>query len=353
MARITSGVEAMKLISQGVYQQVPTETLEKVRTYVSMACEEIVDCGARIRPLRVDNKQIGWVRGIHLSEKKVLHRWLSDPTDLLMETLLLGTTLTREQITDLSSLEVRSLALLLNRMQEYDLSVYPYLNAFSTTMTSEKLWHSKGRTLSSYSNRRVELPNGASIKILAPPDHASIWATMCTYREDNKLRVENTMNALMITRAFVGSKATHSLTEELRKVSLSLKPDNIEPWQKVVRPESSMVKDDGWAHGGGDTVEDLLREMKGIESNDKHEQLMAKFEAQQRAEAEAEKKRIEDLLRKYHKDEDIWEESVPVILTNEEVRARELELKRSRSMVKPIVPHDDDNPRDKMRRFDH
>jgi hypothetical protein len=351
-SRITSGVEAMKLLNSGALQQVPPEVLEKVRNQVSLGCEEILDCGARIRPLRVRDRQVGWVRGVHLSEKKILHRWLSDSGEFLIEMLLLGSSFTREELMDFTAIEIRSLARLISKMQEYDLSLYPYLNAFSTTLMSEKLWHAKGTTLSSYTNKIVELPNGNKMKILTPPDHAQIWSTLCTYREGNKLKIESNMNALMVTRAFVGSKATSQISDELRKAGQRLRPDIIDPWQKVVKPQFSYYKDDGWAHGGGDSWEDLKRELEGIEKFDKHEQLMAAFEKQQREAAEAENRRIEDLVRKYHKDEPIWEEA-PVVLSEAEVHAQTLKIKHNRAKLKPDVPHDDPTARDRMRRYDH
>lgn len=349
--RITSGVEAMKLLNAGVFQQVPLEIVDKVKTQVSRACEEILECGARIRPLRVNDKQIGWVRGVHLSERRILHRWLSDPLEFLTEVLLLGTSFTRAQIEEMTSIEIRSLARLLARMQEYELSVYPYMSAYSTTLSSEKLWHSRGTTLSSYSDKMIQLPNGGVMKILAPPDHANIWATLCTYREENKVKIESNLNALMITRAFVGSRATTHLSEELRRASQSLRPDLQEPWQKIVKPVRE-YKEDGWAHGGGDSIEELMKEMHGIDSFDKHEQLMAAFEKQQREAAEKEKDRIEDLVRKYHKDEPVWEDSMPVILSDAEVRHQEQELKKNRKVLNPIVPYESQTPQERIRRFD-
>src|ERR1035437_7212948 len=158
------GVDLMKRITDGHMTQAPTEYVEKVRGQVTDACEELLDVGARIRPLIANKKQVGWIRGLHPSERKMLDRWIYVKEDLVAHVLSLTTSLTPMEIEDLSNSDLRGILNLVRKMTEYDVSLYPYLAAYVSTLSSENLWHRKGAQLSSFENRVVTLPDGKSMK---------------------------------------------------------------------------------------------------------------------------------------------------------------------------------------------
>ena len=87
--------------------------------------------------------------------------------------------------------------------------------------------------------------------------------------------------------------------------------------------------DDGWAHAENlDTREGMLKELYGMVANDKHEQLMAKFEKQQVEAAEGRKRAIEVAATR-RGGLGINVETIQV-MSEMDVRQRELELKRGR-----------------------
>src|SRR5208282_3079660 len=82
-----SGIELMNRISEGIAIQVPSAAIQEVRTEIIKNCEEMLDQGARIRPLFAGKEQIGWIRGLHLSERKLLGRWIFDTNDFVAAVL--------------------------------------------------------------------------------------------------------------------------------------------------------------------------------------------------------------------------------------------------------------------------
>lgn len=345
-----SGVDLMRQINDGVVKQAPTEYVEKVRGKVIDACEELLDIGARIRPLVVDKKQVGWVRGIHPSERKIMDRWIYAQDDLVLNILGLATTLTTEELEDLSSTEIRRLLNIVKRMTEYDVSLYPYLAAYVSTMSSENLWHGKGTRLSSFENRTVLLPDGKHIKILAPPDHARLWATLCTYREQAKKRLDENFNAVLILRSWAGKNAD-PIAAELRTLSRKMATNSVEPWQNIIRVQEEIDVEDGWAHPG-DSVEDLQREMKGFIEGDKHERLMDKFNQQMRDQAEDRKHKLNEVVAR-RGGPGIVEETM-TILTDAEVRQREKDLKKGKPVYKPVAREEREIlslPQEKIRKY--
>jgi hypothetical protein len=79
MAR-TFGADLVQRISEGSLAQIPSEYLARTRDDVSQAIEELIDVGARVRPLYADGKQVGWVRRVHLAERR---RQISSPRGCL------------------------------------------------------------------------------------------------------------------------------------------------------------------------------------------------------------------------------------------------------------------------------
>lgn len=176
---ITRGVDLMRQLNEGSLEQAPSECLQKTREEVTSAIEELLDVGARIRPLLVEGKRVGWVRGIHLSERKALKRWLYDEMELVEQLLLLGTTLSIEEIRSLSMVEMRSLSRVIREMTDSDLSLYPFISAFVTTNVSEQLWFSRGTEATAFRERTVSMPDGKQVRIMAASDQSRLWETLC------------------------------------------------------------------------------------------------------------------------------------------------------------------------------
>ena len=92
MPELTQGAHLMNSLSDGRVFRAPSAYVQEVRRSVTTACEELIEVGARIRPLLIGEDQVGWVRGIHQSERKHLARWVHDNTALAEHTLMAGTT---------------------------------------------------------------------------------------------------------------------------------------------------------------------------------------------------------------------------------------------------------------------
>ena len=98
MPNMTRGADLMQRLNDGTLQQAPSAFLSKTREDVSVAIEELLEVGARIRPLLVTGARVGWVRGVHPAERKALKRWLTDEIELIEHLMMLGTTLTIGEI---------------------------------------------------------------------------------------------------------------------------------------------------------------------------------------------------------------------------------------------------------------
>lgn len=291
MAR-TAGVAMLEQINDGRIQQEGTAEIKKARDTISVEIEELLEVGARIRPLYVGKERIGWVRGVHLSERKQLKRYVHDHIELLTHVVLLGTSISKEYMRSLSAVELRGLLRVVTEMTNSDLRLYPFMSPFVTTSTSEQLWHAHGRELTAVRKRKIEMPDEATITLLSAPDQARLWATLCTYRESAKVRLDASMNSLMILRPWAG-KGADGLAAELKHTAKSLLPDAIEPWTEAVETKRAINLDDGWAHGEDDSRDGIMRELHGMMNNDRHEQIIAKMEAQARAKLEEQTKNIE------------------------------------------------------------
>jgi hypothetical protein len=347
---LPSGVDLMMRINDGLAVKAPTEYVQKIKAEVTDACDELLDFGARIRPLIVDKTQIGWVRGFHGSERRILNRWVYSSNDYIAKSLAITTTLTTEEIEDLTALEIKNLVELVRNMTDYDFSLYPYLSAFSTTSASENLWNGKGGQIASFENRKVEMPDGKVMTIMAPSDHARLWSTLCVYREQAKRRLDANFNAVLIIRPWAG-KSVDPLNAELKGIARQLRSDSMEAWENLITVEDKRNLDDGWAHPDNlDTREGMLKELHGMLNNDKHEQLMGEFYRKQVEEAEAQKRQIEESVNR-RGGIGINEETI-VVETEEAVLQRERDLKQGR--VNIPVNRDTEkstNPRDRMNRY--
>jgi hypothetical protein len=330
-----SGVDLMRQINDGKLKKAPTEYVERVRGEITEACEELLDIGARIRPLVSAKRQVGWVRGLYPSERKMLNRWIVTQDELVANVLSLATSFTAEEIDGLTSAEVRSLLNVVRKMTEYDVSLFPYLAPYVTTMSSENLWHGKGTRLSAFENRVITLPDGKQIRILAPSDHARLWSTLCTYREQAKKRLDENFNALLIIRPLAGKNAD-PIGAELRALARTMATNAVEPWQNIIQVKSEVDVNDGWAHPG-DSIEDLKREMDGFIQGDRHERLMEKFEQQMRDEAEGRKQKLNEAVLQ-RGGPGITD--VITIRTDAEVRQTERDLRKGRPVIQPVKRED-------------
>ncbi len=344
------GVDLMRKINDGFTQLAPSAEIEEIRYQITKNCEEIIEQGARIRPLIADRKQIGWVRGLHVTERQLLTRWVFDPNEFLASVLKVCTSLTKEEVDHLTSNEVRRMAELIVKMSDYDLSLFPYLSAFSTTSISENLWYSKGTTLTAYENRVIRFPDGRFMTIMCPPEHAKLWSTLCNYREASKKRLDDNFNALLIVQPWAG-KSADPLRAELRAAQRSMQANSSEPWNRIIRVQQVSKVEDGWAHSmDDDSREGLLHEMHGMFANDKHEQFMEKFYKQQEEKAIAEKKRFDEMLTR-RGGSGVTSEVVGIV-TEAESRQRERELKKGRSVPAPVKREEaTPTPQEKIHRY--
>jgi hypothetical protein len=288
-------MDIMRRINDGDLRIAPSEEIEKVKDSISESCEELIEVGARIRPLFVGDQQIGWVRGVHLSERRVLKRWVRDPHDYVSLTLQHATTFTKEEIESMQAFEIRNIVEVVRQMSEYDFSLFPYLQAYATTQSSETLWYGKGETLTTFENKVVRLPDGKTLTIIAPSDHARAWATLCTHREQAKRRLEDNLNALFIVRPWAGRQAD-PIANDLKAVAKQLETGSNYLWEQVVRAPQEVDVNDGWGHPG-DSLQDLQRELKGMMQGDRHERMMEAWQKQMEWE-EREKARLAEEARK-------------------------------------------------------
>lgn len=322
------GMDIMNRLSSGSLKKAPVETIERVKTEITANCEEIIEVGARIRPLMVGDAQVGWVRGLHTQERKTLKRWIRDPNDYIALTLQHATSFSQAEIEAMQSFEIRSLVEVVRQMSDYDVSLYPYLPAYVTTHSSEALWYGKGDSLTSFENKAVRMPDGKTVTIMSPPDHSRMWATLCNYREQNKKRLEENMNALFIVRPWAGRQAD-PVANELRAVGRQLETGSDYQWERLVRAPSAVDKNDGWGHPG-DTVEDLKRELKGMMEGDRHERMMDAWARQMQHEAKEKQKAVEEFRRKRGIEKAGVTETPMVVMTGAEVAERQRKLREGK-----------------------
>jgi len=325
------GMDLMRRISRGEVKVAPKEQVETVKAEITENCEELVEVGARIRPLLVGGKQVGWVRGVHLQERKVLRRYVRDPNDYVALTLKHATSFTQEEIEVMSADEIKSLAEVVRQMSEYDVSLYPYLSAFVTTPTSEALWYGKGDDLTSFEHKTVTMPDGKKVNIMAPPDHARLWATLCSYREQAKRRLEDNTNALFIVRPLAGKQAD-PIAAELTRIARQLETGSNWMWEQIVTTKKQVDVNDGWGHPG-DSLEDLQRELKGMMEGDKHEKLMEAWQNQMIDEAEKKQKEIERIRKERGITEAGVMQGATTMLTEKQIRERQEALRKGKKPV--------------------
>lgn len=331
MVKSTAGTELMNQISTGELKYKQSEIAKEVKERVSQELEELIMHGARVRPLKLNGKRVGWIRPLYYSERKILDRQIEDNEERIALTLRYCTTLTEDQIYDLDIYELNSILNLIHLANLADYSLFPYLSAFVTTQISQNLWTSRHDRM--YDRKDLTLPDGKVLRFMAQSDHIGLWTSLSTIRDQSIRKLEDALNFGVLVKAQVGKGADKYLSDLTRSLS-SFQPDQIEPWTEIVdfsRLEQDIHYDDGFGHSHQDsTVQGLMREMKGMMDGDRHEQLMDTFYDNQ---IKAAKKKEEEVLKivekRRYEMEQMEDSGSMVILTEAEVRRREKELRTS------------------------
>ena len=294
---MTLGSDLLNRINTGEFATPEPDFVDKVRGEVSSALAELIEWGFRARPLMCGSEFLGMVRGVHPQERKQIYLWHKDPFRRIPLILTLGTTLSREEIDGLDGYEATMLLRIIDRMTSTDLSLYPYIYAFSTTTVSETLWHAHHANISSWTNRTVVLPDGVTFRLLQAPDHARLWAGVAASREVARRKLEDTFNAAMVVKALTG-KGSDRLYANLGKYQNSFRPDLADPWMKIIKVTPKNVNfGDGWGHSHqDDSVEGVLREAEGMFNMDKHEKFMEAFYASQMEQAHHQEEALSSLI---------------------------------------------------------
>ena len=158
-------------------------------------------------------------------------------------------------------------------------------------------------------------------------------AALCNYRVQSKSRLDSSTNAVMIIRPWVG-KGADPIAADLKNLGRSLQTDTLEPWKETIRAKATEVLDDGWAHSEDDSIEGMQRELKGMLDNDRHERLIAQFEAQEHERAVKKRQAIEESIEK-RGGPGFVEQPAFTVMTEADVQNRSLKLKLGRPGLRP------------------
>lgn len=260
--------------------------LKDLQDKTILAISEILYHGARVRPLMMDNKLIGYARGLRLSEKAWLSTMYPEPIGYLKALLHYSTTL-GSLIDSLSVVEFRRVFHVVERLGRADESLLPLVYPFSTTSASEKL---AAVPLPPIDTLRT--PHGP-METLGPSEIYLQWRFMCKHREDLKVILNETQNSVMIVQAWVG-KAAAQMATELKNSQKQLHPNIPDPWMELgVALDPDIDFEDGWGHSHQDqSLDGLMREYNGMVREDKHEQLMLALAEKQRQELIEEREKV-------------------------------------------------------------
>jgi hypothetical protein len=322
------GTDFMKEINEGRVAVRSSAFAEEVKIKTTDAMSELITFGARVRPLSLKGEQIGWVKALPFNEKKQLDIWYPDENTRIEQLLLHTTTLTSEEVNDLDSVELNTILRVILSLNLADLSLYPYVSAFVSTNTSFRLSASHSSDL--LAPKRIVLPDGKELKQLSSPDILQLWVSLCRIRETTIERLENAQNAGTIAKAFVG-KGADNYNNAISQALASLRTDSIEPWMDVINflsVKTDQNLHDGYGHSHQDnSTEGLMREMRGMNEGDKHEQLMDAFHQSQLREEEEKRRRVDELIaRRREILEAADANEIMVVRTEAEVKKREREI---------------------------
>jgi hypothetical protein len=323
----------MNQINSGELRYKQSNVALEVKGRVALAMEEIISVGARVRPLKLNGKRVGWLRPLAYSERKVLDRLIEDDTERISITLQHCTTLTESEIDSLDIHEINSILNRLYRANLADLSLFPYISAFVTTQVSQNLWSARHDRL--FDRDTIRMPDGSTLRFMALSDHVSLWATLSTIRIDSIQKLEQTLNFGTLIKAQIGKSADKYVSELIRSIG-SFQVDLIDPWTEAVDYMKLQTGtphfEDGFGHSHQDnTVGGLMREMKGMFEGDRHEQLMTTFYEKQLSEAQEKEEKIQQIIQRRRAAlEQMEDDGAMVVLTDTEMRRREREM-RNRS----------------------
>ena len=330
MSQIPAGVDLMNQINIGELKFKQSNVALEVKDNVSTAMVEILTLGARVRPLKLDGRRVGWIRPLAYSERKLLDQMIENEEERVLLTLLHCTTLTEDELVGLDIYELNSILHRLYGANVADMSLFPYISAFCTTQASQSIWCSRHDHI--YDRKVIILPDGKTLKLLTTPDHISLWSSLSTIRMNSISRLEESLNFGTLIKAQVGKGAEKYIKELVRSLN-EFQVDSIDPWTEVVdyvklsadRPHF----DDGYGHSHEDnTVQGLLREMEGMIHGDKHEALMQQFYDKQINEAKIKEKELQIRVQKRRKElEELEDDGRMVVITDVEVKRRERAIK--------------------------
>ncbi len=320
----------MNQLATGELQYKQSNIALELKEGVSQALEEFILQGARVRPLKLQNKRIGWIRPLSYSERKVLDQLIEDEDERIILTLSHCTTLTEDEICDLDIHELNSILSRVHKASIANYTLFPYLSAFVTTQTSQNIWNSRHDGL--FNRTEIRMPDGKTLKLLAMSDHLRLWATLSTIREQSIRKLEETLNFGTLIKAQVG-KGADKYINELSRTLQGFKVDSIEPWTEVVDFMKVQVDapqfTDGFGHSHEDsTLQGLMREMKGMMEGDSHERLMDTFYDTQLQAAQKKEQDIQKIVQKRREEMELMEDDgALIVMTEAEVRRREREIR--------------------------
>lgn len=300
---------------------------EEIRRKVTIAMEEVILFGGRVRPLLLSGRQVGFIRSLGVHERMWLGRMVPESNDRIVELIRLATTLEVDFIRSLSLAEVKRLLLTISRLNKNDSSLLPWIYPYTSTSSSERLFQIGVRPKES-----LMLPGGKSMPLVAPNDLFTQWFNLASIRDDSKQSLRETANAVLIVKAMIG-KGAQQLTSDIKSAQKMLLPDLADPWSDMGIGVEGFDPEDGWGHIHQDqSLEGLLREYHGMINNDKHEQLMHEFAVLHRERAEREREKVKRLQSRV---EGITYRERG--LTEEEVRAQDVARRKAEQSRKERI----------------
>ena len=335
------GTQLMDQIASGELKYHQSNIAQEVKGRVTTAMDEIIQLGARIRPLKLNGKRVGWIRPLAYAERKILDQLIEDESERILLTLTHCTSLTEDEVLDLDIHELNSILHRLYNANVADLSLFPYISAYVTTQASQNLWCSRHDLI--YDRKIITLPDGKTLRLLATPDHINLWATLSTIRQNSINRLEESLNFGTLIKAQIGKSAEKYVKELIRSLNM-FQVDLLEPWTEVVDYVKLQANkphfEDGFGHAHEDnTIQGLMREMDGMFQGDRHEQLMQTFYDKQLSEAKEKETKIQEIIQQRRKALDEMEDDgALVVVTDAEVRRREREI-QSRSQSARLQEH--------------
>lgn len=337
MVKSTEGVGLMQQINSGELQNRRSKIAEGVREHVSEAMDELITVGARVRPLMLGGKRVGWFRPFSYSERKILDRHITDSHEQSFLLLKHCTTLTESEIEDLDIYELNSVLSLIHTSNLADYSLYPYISPFSYTQTSIGLWNTRHDEL--FSRREIVAPDGQVLKLLTTPIHITLWTNLCTSRERSLAKLETTLDFASLIKAQVGKSADKYVNDIVKAIN-SFSSDSIEPWMDVIdfvkaQATDSVGFNDGFGHSHQDSsVQGLMREMQGMMEGDNHEKLMDTFYETQMSAAKKKEEAVQKIIAERREAMTSLDDGgAMVVLTEREVKERERQLRQASPQV--------------------